>query len=68
MEGVKMTIQYVLTKQEYDDLRANNAMLGQISFITDQYAREMDMTPLDCVMALIEREQWLTAKLKELPI
>jgi len=59
-----MTIQYVLTKEEYDDLRDNNAMLGQIAFLTDQYAREMDMTPLDCVRALIEREQMLTDILK----
>ncbi len=63
-----MTIQYVLTKQEYDDLRDNNAMLGQIAFLTGRFATETNMTTLDCVMALIEREQWLTAKLKELPI
>ena len=60
-----MTIQYVLTKSEYDDMQRSVHELNQIAFLTQRFAIETSMTTLDCVIALIELEQILTAKLKE---
>jgi hypothetical protein len=58
-----MQNQYVLSKAEWDTIQDNTHQLNQIAFLVSKFAIRTEMTTLDCIMALMEREQMLTAKL-----